>query len=267
MDYGAMEDWSEVTDAAAETIWGEWMKARRKKPENRGVQAWSVVPKNLLFRVWESYAELGFIRDEAALDDIAMQMVINAAKLYVNTTLMGHTEGHGRTAFESMLEGHSKEEIDRLLDGFEDFVIAENGQWRISDRIDKIANAAVEILAARTPVEKLTAIDILLNIAHQRSDLAASFIEGGSFTLSELSETGTSANPEEELPRCFPPCGASLHHEGARGRDTETMGGREVEYFVCPKCKRHYERVLTEDPEEDGIVITDPSRREEDADA
>lgn len=194
--YQTQDDWMDLERAAAERIWAEWLAARRRKPGKRGLQAWSVVPADQLFRVWESYAELGFVRDEAALDDIAMQIVINAAKLYVNTVFMGHTETHPRIAFEELLEGYTEAEVDKLLDGFEDFVIAENGQWRISDRIDKITGAALNILESRNPVERLVAIDVLLNIAHQRSDLAASFIEGGSRTLSRLSDTPLKADAD-----------------------------------------------------------------------
>lgn len=34
------------------------------------------------------------------------------------------------------------------------------------------------------------------------------------------------------LPIC-PDCGSSLSHESAGDRDTETMGGHDVEYFSC----------------------------------
>lgn len=43
------------------------------------------------------------------------------------------------------------------------------------------------------------------------------------------------------LPRC-PDCGASLSHESAGNRDTETMWGYEVYYFVCDDgCGEHFE--------------------------
>jgi len=44
------------------------------------------------------------------------------------------------------------------------------------------------------------------------------------------------------LPLC-PSCSLSLSCESAGDRDTETMGGLEVEYFVCEQCKQHFELI------------------------
>ena len=203
-DEDAAERWVAATDLAVSDVWDEWLKARRRASAKRGVQRWSVVPKDKLFRVWKQYARDGFVRDEDALEDIAAKIVENAAKLWANTALMGHTERSAHDVLEVAIDASevSKDEVERLLDGFEDFVVAENGQWRLSDRIDKVTNAAVDILAAETSADKIVAVDVLLSIAHQRSDLAASFVEGGSYALSELSETPAKAtNPSPRLIR------------------------------------------------------------------
>ena len=44
-----------------------------------------------------------------------------------------------------------------------------------------------QLRKAKTPEEKIVIIDQILNVAHQRSDLASWFIEGGSYSLSKLS--------------------------------------------------------------------------------
>ena len=52
----------------------------------------------------------------------------------------------------------------------------------------------VQLLRASTPEEKLLIIDRMLNVVHQRSDIAEWFVEGGSDALSQLS-----GNPSEAL--------------------------------------------------------------------
>lgn len=54
---------------------------------------------------------------------------------------------------------------------------------------------AGELRRDKTPEEKLVTIDKMLNVAHQRSDIAYWFVEGGSRALSQLS--GYSGNEED----------------------------------------------------------------------
>ena len=49
----------------------------------------------------------------------------------------------------------------------------------------------VELLRASTPEEKLLLIDRMLNVVHQRSDIADWFVEGGSHALGQLSGSPT----------------------------------------------------------------------------
>jgi hypothetical protein len=44
-----------------------------------------------------------------------------------------------------------------------------------------------ELLRATTPEEKLLLIDRMLNVVHQRSDIADWFVEGGKSALAQLS--------------------------------------------------------------------------------
>ena len=39
-------------------------------------------------------------------------------------------------------------------------------------------------------------------------------------------------------------CGVYLDRESAGRRDTETMGGLDVEYGICSVCKQRYEIIL-----------------------
>jgi hypothetical protein len=63
----------------------------------------------------------------------------------------------------------------------------EKGNWRISDYgLDKIGRYVVALLEEENYNKKLAWIDCILNVAHQRSDLASWFVEGGRKTLSFL---------------------------------------------------------------------------------
>lgn len=62
------------------------------------------------------------------------------------------------------------------------------GQWRISDyALDKLYSLANDLLKTSSSDEKLVIIDTILSVTHQRSDLAALFIEGGQQSLNMLS--------------------------------------------------------------------------------
>lgn len=40
-----------------------------------------------------------------------------------------------------------------------------------------------------------------------------------------------------------PSCGIELNYADGTHRDTETMGGYEVEYLECPRCKALYSHI------------------------
>lgn len=200
-NHNAIDSYREVLGLHAIRMWDEWMSARKKK--NIGRQSWTVVPKSLLIRVWEGRATLGFVRDEAEVDEIVSQLITNTAKLQVNTTLLGHT---AEDPYEFMYwlaaipEDMNKEKFDSLLGfctkrDFGNFILDDRGQWRISDQIQRTVNQAIKLVASGTADEKIVAADKLLNMVHQRGDLAASFVEGGSFTLSELSSNSKESTP------------------------------------------------------------------------
>lgn len=53
--------------------------------------------------------------------------------------------------------------------------------------LNPLVTLAAELRRDKTPEEKLITIDKMLNVAHQRSDIAHWFVEGGSRALSQLS--------------------------------------------------------------------------------
>lgn len=189
-DEGAVRDYIDVESEMASRILDEWKTARQKPKSKRGYQAWSVVPKPKLSQVWKSFAKYGFVRDEGKLDEIVSQIIANVAKIHINTILMGHSPDRPSDALrhwdDEEFDGN-EDEAEKFLDGFEDFALTEDrNQWRISDQSQKLVNLAIDVLAAKSAEDKLVAVDRILNFVHPRSDLAASFVEGGTPTLVEL---------------------------------------------------------------------------------
>lgn len=194
-DERAIYAFMDVVEDIAPRMWSEWVSAKASKKS--GLQKWSVVSKAKLLRVWNSYAKYGFVRNEADIDDIASEIVTNVAKIYINTILMGHAAEDPIERLTHQWSELSAEEAEEMLDGFEEFAIdKDSGQWRISDMIDKLVDYALDIIQAESPEDKLVAVDKTLNFAHQRSDMASWLVQGGKYTLNELS-----ARPSEKNPR------------------------------------------------------------------
>ena len=59
--------------------------------------------------------------------------------------------------------------------------------------LDPLLKLQSELLRSTTPEEKLLIIDRMLNVVHQRSDIAEWFVEGGSKALSQLSSSPSEA--------------------------------------------------------------------------
>jgi len=44
-----------------------------------------------------------------------------------------------------------------------------------------------------------------------------------------------------------PDCNKGMYCDPPGNRDTESMGGYEIEYWYCPTCKRHYSSIYGDD--------------------
>lgn len=144
-------------------------------------QSWKLIQFSRLKKIWEDYVKYGHVRDTRGLDDIEDILKKNTLKIYSNTLLCGHT----RTDPSEYFEDYGVDDNDSK---FFDFLEAPNGQLRISDyATDKLMNKLAALRKAKSYEEKLLLIDQMLNIVHQRSDLASWFIEGGSRALATLS--------------------------------------------------------------------------------
>lgn len=150
---------------------------------------WKIVPFARLERIWNDAAREGFVRDEKGLAKIEEVFVENVVRLAVNCRISGHTEASPHDGLDEYLEPDEYE-------AFVEWAIETDRGWRISDYgMGPLFDLAALVTETADPVAKLAVLDRMLNVAHQRSDLASWFVEGGSKALSYLSE---GVRPAEE---------------------------------------------------------------------
>jgi hypothetical protein len=142
---------------------------------------WRVVPANLLLTTWRNWQKLGFVRSEKAINVIADRFRKNTILIAINNEISGHESVDPKTMLD---EYFSEDEME----AFVDWAIECETGWRISDYgIDRLIKYSCLLDDASSPEEKLLLCDAILNVTHQRSDLASWFVEGGTRTMSELS--------------------------------------------------------------------------------
>lgn len=147
---------------------------------------WPVIKAEKLAKVWLLYGKYGRI-DEKDIDDIADKMIDLVARLTVSTELSGHTPYDVREELEDNGYEFTEEEWGRLLDTLED----KDGRWYLSDYgLKPLQNLALRLYNANNAEQKLFTVDRMLNVVHQRSDLAAMFVQGGTRTLNKIASQG-----------------------------------------------------------------------------
>lgn len=157
---------------------------------------WRKVPASRLKKIWSDYAKFGFVRDESGLNDIAESILDGIARLSFSTEIMGHSEMNPR----EILERFGYELSDEQIEKFGDFLSDKSGNWYLSDYgLAPLLKIYPKILSASNAEQKLIAVDMALNVAHQRSDLSQFFIEGGFNTLEELKNQNTDQDEQEQI--------------------------------------------------------------------
>jgi len=155
--------------------------------KERGIkkQPWQLVPFPRLKKIWEDYMSTGVVRDTRGLDMIDEIIQSNIIRLYVNTELVGHTEHDPDEEFQDAgFTEQDKNEFYDYIDKFSDYAFSDFGGRRLG-----LITLLSQLRKATRPEEKVSIVDQILNVVHQRSDLAAWFVEGGSPALSQLSGT------------------------------------------------------------------------------
>lgn len=155
--------------------------SRMKKTGRKLRQPWRLIPFYRLLKVWRDWVITGIVRDEKAINLFEDIITENIVKLDINNELIGHF-------------CYSSDDDDLVTyDLTADYIasyddIGEYCDWKISDYAIKPLHTLLEKLKQENDYrQKLVIIDCILNVSHQRSDLAAWFVEGGSRSLSLLS--------------------------------------------------------------------------------
>lgn len=184
-----------------EAVYDVIVEFKNRKP-NQKYQPWRVVNFNRLYKIWNDFVKTGVVRDERGMDEIEAIILTNILKLNANTILMNHTQVKPDEYWEQAWPGWenmSEEEKEQIMDQFIEYVVDPvSGQWRISDyAMERLFQLASKLLRQNDYDQKLYLIDRILNITHQRSQLASWFVEGGRRSLSKLSGTEEYFEPEE----------------------------------------------------------------------
>jgi len=179
-EYHAQEDFIERRDRIMLEVVDAFLKGAKRI-------YWPKVKAHLLAKTWLLYGKRGTV-DEEAIEKIADQMIDLVARLTVSTELSGHTSHDARQELEDVYEiVLTDEQWRKLLDGLED----EQGNWYLSDYgLKPLQALALRLYSASTAEDKLHIIDRMLNVVHQRSDLAGMFVEGGTTTLHKIASQG-----------------------------------------------------------------------------
>lgn len=156
-------------------------------------QEWNVVDFSMLKRQWEEYMKWGKVlpRYEKTIESIEKTFTENIIKVTVNTELSGHERTDPKDEWMDFFDGMEQGEKERMAEYMDEYFgdwILDDGQWRISDYgLKPLQKLLVQLRKELDPSKKLPILDKMLNVVHQRSDIAAWFVEGGSSALSQLS--------------------------------------------------------------------------------
>jgi hypothetical protein len=178
-DYDASEHYITRYEDIIHEIMSEVAHA---KPTDR--QYWKPLPINRIAKIWSDYMKFNVVRDENGVDDIVNDIVDKIITLDVNTMLLGHTGESPEDVLDDMEIKYTPDMIEKLGD----YLTDETGTWRLSDYgLDKLKKIAFDLLVEDSYEKKVLLLDQVLNVVHQRSDLAKWFIQGGRSALDQLS--------------------------------------------------------------------------------
>lgn len=140
-----------------------------------------------------------FIRfPESQILDWKMLALENIALLGILTEIQGHSSNFPYDEFYDVFnipekkQNNNWEEAYNFLDKkykIDKYLpLFSNGGWFLSDfGLEPLNKLAVKLIKQQSPEEIIVTLNMIMDVAHQRSDIAELFIEGGSKTLSQIS--------------------------------------------------------------------------------
>lgn len=189
----AAELWFDKRDSILGEIVRSFLSHGRKRA--KWFAPWRKIDGEKLAHIWLVYGKRGTIFDSEGLNKIAEQMADLIARLHVCNAIAGHDCYSLRDeAEEEAGKDFTEKQWEKLVGGME----LSDGQWLVSDYgLKPLESLFSKLVNASTDEEKLLLVDRALNIVHQRSDLAALFISGGTETLRKISMQGGYSTPFE----------------------------------------------------------------------
>lgn len=167
-----------------------WQSAAKSKGED--LYNWTPYSLTRAKKIWKDYMTLGFVRDERGIESMVDNFLDKIITLDASTVLLGHST----ESPQDVIEGFEIDYKESIHDHLCDYMCTKDGTYYLSDYgLKPLQELAGKLLDASTAEEKLLLLDRVLNVCHQRSDLASWFVAGGRDALDEL-------NNEEHLCAC-----------------------------------------------------------------
>ena len=189
-----------IGERRRDELYGEmWEKIELHKESilnqflSTGTFEWPKLPEERIFRIWNDYADIGFVRDEKGMADIAYQTIDIVARMSASNNLSGHDTV---SDLEDMMEDKGYEKVGReqWSNGEKTIDMSDlfwNSELHSSDySMGDLQAAAILLMNASTPEEQLTYVDRILNTVHQSSDLSLAFLKNGQKFLGKLYGAG-----------------------------------------------------------------------------
>ena len=166
------------------------VKGRRKKSPH---MSWSIIPFARLKKIWQDYALNGIVRDESGIAEIKSEML----RILVRLTAANDLAGHGRYIDQEDLNCNYKIPKGDNSDFYFNFLETDYGEPVSDYGLPKLWAIAQVLMRENNAERQLLLCDQILNIIHQRGDLAALFVEGGTSSLAFLHEGHLENNPAD----------------------------------------------------------------------
>ena len=191
--------WDAQVDAVSNTL-SEFLSDRKKGVTRK---RWRVIPVTQYKRALSEFVRYGEFMRFPTNNIMRWEGIIieNVLSIYAITELAGHTSrfpiddfcdvfGYEYVEYieDTDASGYEKasEELEKL--GFYDWAILPDGSDAWSDYgLKPMYKLLKELEESDTPEQKIVVINKIMNVVHQRGDLASAFIQGGYKSLTDIS--------------------------------------------------------------------------------
>lgn len=147
---------------------------------------WNVISFPRLKKIWQDHARYHIIRDVRGMEYIVDMMIKNVARLQATTELAGHEQGGDVDQYLDDNEMEPLKDEEQKSDFYHYYLETEYGTPISDYGLKPLWDLLKELIEVDTPEEQLVIVDRMLQVVHQRGDMAALFVQGGSKALMDL---------------------------------------------------------------------------------